>query len=308
MISFGSFALLSPLWLCALPVIAACAFYVGTRAGGARAWERAVDPHLLAALAQRGAVLTGLAGRNIAVIVAAAIIAIALARPALEQNDAAAFRNLDATLIVADLSDATADRERLEQVRNAARMIATSAGTRQVALIVYAGDAYLANALTTDADTLGATIFALQADTVPDQGDRADRALSLARRTLRDANVVAGDVVLVTAGAAIDDAMQREATDLNKAGYRLHTVAVAPAKKTAIDVARSAELARLATTGGGLMSQGDDLDGLTHDLGARPVERLASSDYALLVWNDFGRFLLVIAAAATLLLFRRSAA
>jgi Ca-activated chloride channel homolog len=101
--------------------------------------------------------------------------------------------------------------------------------------------------------------------------------------------------------------LQNEAMDLNKAGYRLQTVAVAPAKKTPVDLARRAELATLATKGGGRMSPSDDLDSLARDLAALPAVRLASSDYALLVWNDFGRYLLLIAAAASLLLFRKSA-
>jgi Ca-activated chloride channel homolog len=305
MLSFGNFALLSPLWLCAIPLILACAFFAGMRAGSIHAWRRAIDPHLVDAMARRGGVLAGAAKRNLAAIVAAVVIALSLARPAFERADAGAFRNLDATLILADLSEATADAGRLEQLRIVGRTLAANTGTRQVGLIVYAGDAYLANALTTDSDALGVTIFALQPDTVPDLGDRPDRALSFARRTLRDAGVVAADVVLVSAGATVDGAVAQEATELRRSGYRLHTVAVAPPKKSAVDFERSAALAVLAAEGGGRAAAGDDLNGLTAYLAARPVERLAASDYAPLVWSDVGRLLLMIAAAVTLTLFRR---
>jgi Ca-activated chloride channel homolog len=305
MLSFGNFALLSPLWLCAIPLVLACAFFAGMRGGSIHAWRRAIDAHLVAAMTRRGGVLAGAAKRNLAAIIAALIIALALTRPAFERADAQSFRNLDATLILAELSEATADSARLEQLRNVARTLAANTGTRQVGLIVYAGDAYLANALTTDSDALGVTIFALQSDTVPDLGDRPDRALSLARRTLRDAGVIAADVVLVSAGATVDSALRQEATELRRSGYRLHTVAVAPPKKSAVDFERGAALAVLAAEGGGRAVPGDDLDGLAAYLAARPVERLATSDYAPLVWNDVGRMLLIIAAAATLTLFRR---
>jgi Ca-activated chloride channel family protein len=308
MISLGTFALLSPFWLCALPVVLVCAFFMRMNAVSLDAWRRAVDPHLLAVLARRGAVFVGARKRNLAIVFAAAIIAVALARPALERSDGEAFRNLDATLIVADLSSATGDKERIGQLRSAAQTIAANAGTRQLGLIVYAGDAYLANALTTDAETLDATIFALQPDTVPDPGDRPDRALALARHTLRDAGVAEADVVLVTAGATVDGAVMQEAADLQRNHYRLSTVAVAPSARSAVDIERSARLATLAAKGGGRTVDAAHIDDLVTDLRARPVERLGASEYAPLVWSDIGRLLLIGAAGATLTLFRKRTA
>lgn len=300
---FAGFALLRPIWLIALPAIAICAYCFARRGGTIGAWERAVDPALLGAMARRGAVLAGKAHGNPPLTAAALFIVLALSGPALERRDAETFRNLDATLIVVDLSHAMVDGERLQQSRIAARTIADSAGTRQTGLLVYAGDAYVASTLTTDADALGVTIFALESDTVPDRGNRPERALKLARQTLRDAGVVAADIVLISAGASIDEEAAREAHVLNALGYRLHAVQVGPGR----EVERRAALSALAAAGGGTATTTFALDGLAAQLRARPVERVGAGDYAVLVWQDVGRFLLIGAAFSTLLLFRRSA-
>ena len=300
---FAGFAILRPIWLIALPAIAICAYCFARRGGTIGAWERAVDPALLGAMARRGAVLAGKAHSNLPLAAAALFIVLALSGPALERRDAETFRNLDATLIVVDLSHAMVDGERLQQSRIAARTIADSAGTRQTGLLVYAGDAYVASTLTTDADALGVTIFALESDTVPDRGNRPERALKLARQTLRDAGVVAADIVLISAGASIDEEAAREAHVLNALGYRLHAVQVGPGR----EVERRAALSALAAAGGGTATTTFALDGLAAQLRARPVERVGAGDYAVLVWQDVGRFLLIGAAFSTLLLFRKSA-
>src|SRR5262245_38195742 len=156
MIAFDSFGILRPLWLLALPLVLLIAVHVAFRARRANDWERAADRELLSAMARRGGVLAGATKHSLAAGLAAASIVIALAGPAWERADADSFRNLDATLIVADLSSAIAQEGWLEQERIAARLIADRVGTRQVGLIVYAGNAYVANTLTTDTDALGA--------------------------------------------------------------------------------------------------------------------------------------------------------
>jgi len=307
MIAWSTVALLRPWWLLGLPAIALCAIHVALRAGRARDWERAVDAELLAAMARRGGLLAGAARRNLAAFVVASAIVVALAGPALERADADSFRNLDATLVVVDLSHAVAEDGALQEERIAARTVADSVGTRQVGLIVYAGDAYVANTLTTDADALGATISALEADTVPDPGNRPSRALSLARRTLHEAGIVDADVVLISSGDSIDASSMSEAHQLVASGYRLHTMLASPPGRPAGDPQRRAALATLASSGGGIAATSGHPDRLLRYVGTRPVERLGSSALSVLAWQDLGRAALAVAAASSLLLFRRRA-
>jgi Ca-activated chloride channel family protein len=306
MIAFDTVALLRPLWLAALPVIAAVSIYFGRRSGRLGSWEGVIERDLMAALRARGAVLGSTIGPNFPAIVAATMLVLALAGPAIERADANAFRNLDATVVVFDLSGSMADGDRLQRARFAARRITESVGSRQVGLIVFAGDAYVANPLTTDAEALDATLFALHEDSVPDPGNRPARAVSLARRLLQDSGVVSGDIALVSAGGAVDDQLVAEIRQARAVGYRVSTVwasAVHPSKQ---EISDSALLKMLATIGDGTAVTVDDMERLTSDLHGRLVERIGAGDFAPLVFAEMGKGLLVLAAASSLLLFRRN--
>ena len=170
------------------------------------------------------------------IVWAVALTALALSGPAIERSDARQFRNLDATLIVLDVSNGGA----LPQAVAAAQLLLAQSDARQMGLLLYAGDAYLASPMTNDAAALSALLFAVDDHTVPDGGARPARALALARRVLRDAQIVAADVVLVGAGEGVDPATAREASRLGSEGHALHTLFVAgdardaPRRRTAL--------------------------------------------------------------------------
>ncbi len=308
MIALSAFGLLRPLWLLGLPLIAAGAIGVAFKSARARDWERAVDSQLLQAMVHRGSIAAGAARRNLVPILVASAIVAALAGPALERRDADSFRNLDATLLIVDLSNAVGDEAQLQQERIAARTAVDSAATRQVGLIVYAGDAYVAHTLTTDGDAVGTTISALEADTVPDPGNRPARALALARRLLRDAGVVDADVLLISAGDAIDASTLAEAKEVAADGYRLHTWRAAAPDQAAADAEPAVNLAALASSGNGEAAVSADPSRLLAALRTRPIERLGAGPLAMLAWKDFGRAVLLFAAGLSLLLFRRRTA
>ncbi len=304
-----SFAILRPLWFLALPLVAVLALRAAWRSAPLGDWAKAVDPHLMALFARRGAVLGGRRQANLAAALAAAILALALTGPALERPEAATFRNLDATLVVLDLSRSVTEGGRFKEARQAAESVAEAAGTRSVALIVYAGDAYTALSPTTDRDSLATTLFALDADTVPDRGSHPERGLALARRTLAESNVVAADVVLISDGDGIGQAAEREAAAIRDKGWQLHTLFVPAAKALPPGAPRTdrAALDRLAGTGGGRAADIDGPQAVLDRVGASTAQHLAAGGYGVLAFADFGRWLLLLALLPALLLFRRSA-
>ncbi|MER2264151.1 VWA domain-containing protein [Methylobacterium oxalidis] len=302
-------AILRPWWLAAIPVVALLALRAAWRSAPLGDWTRVVDPPLMAALARRGAVLGGRRQANLAAAVAAGLIALALTGPAVERADSATFRNLDATVIVIDLSRSVAEGGDLRAVRQAAQGVADATGTRSVAVVVYAGDAYLAAPPTTDRDSLATTLFALDADTVPDRGSHPERGLALARRTLSEAAVVAADVVLVTDGDGIGEAAAREARALRDKGWRLHGLFV-PAGKTLPPGSPKpdrAALDALVGAGGGLVADVGTPTAVLDAVGASTAQHLAAGGYTVLAYADLGRWLLLAALLPALLLFRRSA-
>lgn len=309
MSGLDAFALLRPWWLAALPLVALLALRAAWRSAPLGDWAKAIDPALMAMLARRGAVLGGRRQANLVAAVTAGLIALALAGPAFERLDATAFRNLDATVIVLDVSRSVADGGAFKDARQIAQAAAEAAGTRSVAVIVYAGDAYLAIPPTTDRDALGATLFAIDADTVPDRGTHPERGLAMARRTLEEAGVIAGDVVLITDGDGIGEAALREASALRAKGWALSAVFVPTSKSLPAGAPKPdrASLDRLVSAGGGIAGDLGEPGALLDRLGASTAQHLAAGGYSVLAFLEVGRWLILLALLPALVLFRRSA-
>ncbi|KQQ14659.1 hypothetical protein ASF53_08510 [Methylobacterium sp. Leaf123] len=304
-----SLTLLRPLWFLAIPIVALLALRAAWRSAPLGDWNKAVDPHLMALFARRGAVLGGRRQANLAAALAAGILALALTGPAIERPEAATFRNLDATVIVLDLSRSVTEGGRFKEARQAAEAVAEAAGTRSLALIVYAGDAYTALSPTNDRESLATTLFALDADTVPDRGSHPERGLALARRTLAEANVVAADVVLISDGDGIGQAAEREAAAIRDKGWQLHALFVPAGKALPPGAPRPDRTAldRLAGTGGGRAADIEASEAVLDRVGASTAQHLAANGYGVLAFADLGRWLLLLALLPALLLFRRSA-
>lgn len=302
-------ALLRPLWLLAIPLVALLALRAAWRSAPLGDWVKAVDPALMALLARRGAVLGGRRQANLVAALVAGLTALALTGPAVERPEASTFRNLDASVVVLDVSRSVAEGGRFKEARQAAEAAAQAAGTRSVALVVYAGDAYTAVSPTTDREAVATTLFSLDADTVPDRGSHPERGLALARRILGEANVVAADVVLISDGDGIGQAAEREAAAIRDKGWHLHALFV-PAGRTLPPGAPKpdqAALDRLAAAGGGMSADVDAPDPVLGRVGASTAQHLAAGGYSVLAFADLGRWLLLLAALPALALFRRSA-
>lgn len=302
-------ALLRPWWLLAIPLVAVLALRAAWRSAPLGDWARAVDPSLMAFLETRGGVLGGRRQANLAAVLTAGLVALALTGPAVERPDAATFRNLDATVIVLDLSRSVAEGGHLKDVRQTADALAQAAGSRSVALVVYAGDAYLAASPTTDRDALSLILFALDGDTVPDRGTHPERGLALARRTLDEAGIIAADVVLVTDGDGIGDAASREAAAIAAKGWHLGGIFVPagsglPAGSPKPD---RAALERLIGTGGGRLADLAAPGPVLEMVGASTAQHLAAGGYTVLAFTDLGRWMILLALLPALALFRRSA-
>ena len=303
MIILGSFALLRPWWLLAVPVVVALYLVSRPRGGALAGWETASDPHLLAAMVARGA--TGGSGSRVrapAVLLTLIIGIVALAGPAVRRQDQNRLRNLDATVILVDASQGMADGGRLRDAASAAHDLLDHLSARQAGLIVYAGDAYVASALTDFIGAIDTDLFALDDETVPDPGVRPDRALSLAGKMLEEAHIVKGDIILITSGGGLQSTTPtRIASDLAAAGRRVYAINVAGSPQQA------AAIAALTAAGGGFTVDLRQPSRLFDTLSREAIDRTGNSVINALNWRDLGRLLLLFAALPLLLGFRRAA-
>ena len=290
---------LRPYWLALIPAALALAIIVVRRSRGLGAWERAVDPQLMEAMRSMGRVLPGRAGPGWWPALALAALGLALAGPASERRDSASFRNLDAVLLVIDLSPSVTRGDMLFDVVTAGRIITDAAGARQAGVIVYSGEAYVAAPLSTDAAALAGTLALLDAETMPVAGSRPAEALRLAVDVLREARVLASDVVLISDGGGLGGDARQAAVALAREGAVLSVIRVPGSPRDA------GALSALARTGAGAEGTLIDPFPVVRQLARRPVERLASTGYSMLAVEDLGRYLLLLALAPALLLLPR---
>lgn len=292
-------SLLRPLWLLLLPLLVAVALVLHRRRARLGDWEQVIDPQMLVALRMLGRVEeAGTGTRGLLALSAAGLIALALAGPAVERRDAAAFRNLDGVVLVLDASPSATESAHWTELQTMGRFGVAALQSRPAALIVYAGDAYLATDMTADTRQLGLTLSLVGTETVPDPGSRPELGLALAEQVLREAQVLAGDVILISDGVGVGPAALSAAAKVAARGARLSVVVpqVSPSAET------------LARTGGGQVFVSGQSEELAAFLGESGRERLEKQDYPLLFWADWGRYLLLPALLLVSLLFGRRTA
>ncbi len=295
-------SLLRPLWLIAIPVLLVLAVLARRHARSLGAWDRAMDPHLMQAMRAMGRVVPGRGGGTLLPLLAALGVALALTGPAKQTREASGYRNLDAILLVVDISRSMVTDPGFEQTVVAARTLAATAGSRQTGLVVFAGDAYLASAMTTDSRALSNTLALLDAETAPDAGSDAASALLLAGEVIAEAGIAFADIVLVTDGGGLTGAALAEAARLAGREIDLSVLYAATPEGAPPDIARS-----LAEAGGGLFATVADPFPIADALAGRVASALAQTDYALILMRDYGRYLLFLALLALLPMFRRAA-
>lgn len=299
--------LLRPLWLLALvPVVLAAAALRHRRLSGA--WSAVVDPALMPTLHRLGLLRDG--GRNtlaVLPLVAAGVLALGLSGPAILRPGAPAYRALDPLVLVLDLSPSiVADERALADLKTGAVGLLDAAGGRPVGMMVYAADAYLASAPTTDVDSLRGLIGVLAHDTMPVAGSRPDIALSLARDLLTtgdEQGLGGADLVLVTDGGGAGLRAEEAAARLAHEGARIWALSV-PAAAGAPPPDLEG-LDRLTAAGGGGSLPLADAATLWDRIARARTLRLAREDTAAQGAYDLGPWALPMCLLILLPLFRR---
>lgn len=307
MIELGEIWLLRPWWLAALPVLLVLAFLLVRQRGGVGGWSGVVDASILPALEALGHVVYPASKKQgfipLAVI---GVLVLALAGPAVRNDRAPAFQNLDAVMLVMDMSPSVARGGNLDDAQAAAARILQNLGGRPVGLIVYAGEPFLVSATTSDASTLESPIAVLGPDTMPAVGSRPDRALAMARDLFAQAGIIGGDVVLISDGGGLATTAFREAGRILDDGGKLSTIFVPPGNMiTGMPSPDRAGLEKLAETGGGIFAQAGSSGPVSAMLERGSQINRAPTELVMLLFMDFGRYLLILAMIPAVLLFRR---
>jgi Ca-activated chloride channel family protein len=302
------------LWgLLALPLIAL--LWAWRRRRGS-VWRQNVDAHLLPHLLVAGSasgwggLLLLLGGWTLAVL--------ALAGPGWRQLAQPLWQAPAPLVVVLDLSSRVTATDlppsRLLQARAKLATLLRERTGGEVALLVYADDAYTVAPLTPDRANVALYLDALAPDVMPRDGQRADRAIEAAVLLLQQSGAKAGDILLITDQA--DDAARAAAAAAAAQNMRVSVLGLGSPLGAAYrtsdgQIARAqldpGSLRALADAGGGRYARIADDDADLQALGVlTPRSGTGESRQGqAMAWRDEGFWLLPALMLLSLWAFRR---
>lgn len=308
-----------PFWLWALLAVPLILLWAWSRGRRSVDWQGQVDAHLLPHLLEAG--VSRRARWPWAVVAGWVLAVLALAGPGWE-SQAQPLLQPQAPLVVAlDLSRritaADLPPSRLLQARaKLARLLQQREGG-QLALLVYADDAYTVAPLTDDVANVALYLDALSPEVMPADGQRADRALDQAIRLLQRSGARTGRILLITDRAdrdAIDAATQALSQGMRVSVLGLGTATGAAYRDGQGGVASAAldepSLRQLARAGGGHYQRlrADDADLAALDVLRADGPPLQTGQGGGTQWRDQGYWLLPPLMLLALFAFRRRSA
>lgn len=206
----------------------------------------------------------------------AAGVALALSSPALKQTDGSAYQQSQAWILVVDVSRSMTLNDtvpsRLAAARTALATLAEAAGARAVALMVYAGDAFLVSPPAFDRQLIDEQIALLEHGIVPMEGTNLARALSLASSVMAESDLVQSRVFVLSDSGGSGRAAEAAAQHLASEGHRVDILLYGLADGTTASTAQSAGVidlssaAAIARAGQGQLVEADALGQLDWDL------------------------------------------
>lgn len=311
---------LRPHWLWALLALPLLWWLWRARQRRSSAWREAVDAHLLPHLLEQGG--KAVRGAMWLAAIAYAITVIALAGPSWRQDEQPLWQTQAPLVVALDLSSATTATDlppsRLLQARAKLAMLLRERRGGQVALVVYAGDAFTVAPLTDDVDNVALFLDALEPSVMPVDGQDATRAIEWSTQLVRRAGFSRGELLLLTDHA--DPAARDAAAKAANEGFRVSALGLGTADGAAYrDAGGRIQRASLdATSLRSLASAGDGSyaplavgDGDLQALGVLDPQQAGAQSAQgekRLSWRDEGYWLLPPLMLLGLLAFRRGGA
>jgi len=282
-------------------------------------WRGLVDPHLLPhLLVGRG---RGTGWGVLALLLGYGLAVLALAGPSWRKVAQPTWQTRAPLVVALDLSDRVLASDlppsRLLQARAKLATLLRERQGGQVALLVYAGDAFTVAPLTPDSANVALFLDALSPAIVPVSGQRADLAIERGAELLQQAGFTHGQILLMSDEA--DGAAQTAASRARELGFQVSALGLGTAagatfrdgtgrfERAALD---AGSLQRLASNGGGRYAT---LTRETTDLRALGVLNPGQADAGSVDqdgtrdWEDQGYWALPAVMLLALLVFRRGA-
>lgn len=327
----ADFHWLRPLWLLCTPLVTLLCYLAWRFRREQSPWQQLLAPHLqqtLIAAQQQSRQRTPFFIAWLSLM----LLVIAAAGPSFTKLPQPAFQLQRATVLVLDMSlsmlatDVKPDR--VTQARFKALDFATQLGEGELALLTFAGDAYVISPLTPDHNNIKLLLPDLKPEIMPVQGSDVQSALTLAAQLLTQAGYPKGDIILMSDGFSSSHFMQLRPM-LDNFPHRISVLAVGTAEGAPIKLSSGellkdqqgsivipkvplAQLKELASLTGGVFVQNSfDLADVQSLLALTPLEMAdqTSTESKLTgdEWQDAGVYLCWLLLPLALWLGKRSA-
>ena len=244
----------------------------------------------------------------------ASIIALCMSQPVSRQSDDDTWRHSIGWIAVVDVSRSMTLSDtvpsRLSAARQALMALSSRSGARSIALIIYAGDAFLVAPPAFDKSVFNEHAALLNHGVIEAEGSNLARALSLATSIISDSGFLASRVFVLTDTGGINTNSIAASAYLAENGHQLDTLvfgstaASDPSSPTAVQAALASDLAR-AGNGRAVFANGFGV--VDYDSLALDEQSTASThaDLKALVWKDQSHWLLLLGVPLLLLQFYR---
>jgi len=206
--TFSQFHFIRPVWFVALIPLALVVVGLILKGTRQNQWTNVIDQHLLKHLLVGQKTIKQSSVSPIFILAMSLLLAVlALAGPTWQKQPLPVFETEISKVIILDLSLSMQSTDikpnRLTRAKHKIKDILSRTKEGQVALIVYAGDAFVISPLTTDANTILTMVPALSPSLMPVLGSEPQNAFKQANELLVNAGIFSGQIIWITDG--IDD-------------------------------------------------------------------------------------------------------
>ena len=246
-------------------------------------------------------------------LIIAALTCVALAGPSTKTDSTASLRHAQGWILLVDVSRSMGLTDiapsRLAAAREAARQLIDLSDSRPIAMILYAGDAYLAGPVSFDKQHTKAFLNTLEPGVVPLDGSNLRRALTLADSVIQQTGLLQARVfVLSDATGDLDKALPAAAS-IARHGHRVDVLTFAGQGASPAGTSDLAAASQLAGAGGGHAVVSDALGAIAWPTilatGGSWSERFVATPLQALTSRNHSHWLLVLLVPLILLMFFR---
>ena len=276
-------------------------FYLFKNVANLSSWEKVCDKKLLEFLLVKGKSSkrkTGVFLMYLGLVCAV----VSAAGPTWKRVETNALNNQNPVMVVLNLSSDMLQTDikpdRLQRAKIEITQLLNKLQSSETGLIVYTQEPFLISPLSVDNQLIINLLDAISTEIMPVNGDRLDRAIALAIKSIKDAGYLNGTVFIYTGDVGMNFGLcLDEANKAKRDGYTINIVNMSMQKNS--------KLEQIAQAGNGDLFEANDDIGLIVNKILANKNNFQKGKNKTSDWQDYGWYLMFIPMLCVLNFFRK---